>query len=59
MCYYKRLMGEIMGELGTCFPAVLTLEEQDALFWAIISKNQILYISNTDTKKENENGKCD
>ncbi len=59
VCYYKRLMGEIMGELGTCFPAVLTLEEQGRFILGYYQQNQILYISNTDTKKENENGKCD
>ena len=59
MCYYKRLMGEIMGELGTCFPAVLTLEEQGRFILGYYQQNQILYISNKDTNKENENGKCD
>ena len=51
--FYKRLLTEIIGELGTSFPAVLSLEEQGRFILGYYQQNQVLYTANTEKKKEN------
>lgn len=54
--FYKRLIGEIMSEIGTFFPATLDLEEQGRFILGYYQQNQSLYTSNhknTDGDKEN------
>lgn len=51
--FYKRLLTEIMGELGTTFPVVLPLEEQGRFILGYYQQNQVLYTSNAEKKKEN------
>ncbi len=58
---YKRLLEEIMSEMGTFFPIVLSLEDQGRFILGYYQQNQSLYTSNNNkinVDKENHYGKC-
>lgn len=49
--FYKRLIGDIMSDIGTFFPATLSLEEQGRFILGYYQQNQSLYTANTKNKE--------
>lgn len=45
--FYKRLISDIMSDIGTFFPAALSLEEQGRFILGYYQQNQSLYTANS------------